>query len=72
MHLNVFMVVLLLMGTKKPAGGAGAWGEPLGLSQGLSQGWSGLVSVARCAAELFTPDDFDFKQHHAALFALGH
>jgi len=26
----------------------------------------------RCPAELFTPDDFDFKQHHAALFALGH
>ena len=26
----------------------------------------------RCPAELFTPDAFDFKQHHAALFALGH
>jgi len=26
----------------------------------------------RCPAELFTPDDFDFKQHHAALLALGH
>lgn len=25
----------------------------------------------RCPAELFTPDAFDFKQHHAALFALG-
>ena len=24
----------------------------------------------RCPAELFTPDAFDFKQHHAALFAL--
>lgn len=26
----------------------------------------------KCPAELFTPDAFDFKQHHAALFALGH
>ena len=26
----------------------------------------------RCPAELFTPEAFDFKQHHAALFALGH
>ena len=26
----------------------------------------------KCPAELFTPDSFDFKQHHAALFALGH
>src|SRR5664279_5672882 len=26
----------------------------------------------RCPAELFTPDAFDFKQHHAALFALAH
>jgi len=26
----------------------------------------------RCPAELFTPDAFDFKQHHAALFALGY
>ena len=26
----------------------------------------------RCPAELFTPDAFDFKQHHASLFALGH
>ena len=26
----------------------------------------------RCPAELFTPDAFDFKQHHADLFALGH
>jgi len=26
----------------------------------------------QCPAELFTPDAFDFKQHHAALFALGH
>ena len=26
----------------------------------------------RCPAELLTPDAFDFKQHHAALFALGH
>ena len=26
----------------------------------------------RCPAELFTPDTFDFRQHHAALFALGH
>ena len=26
----------------------------------------------RCPAELFTPAAFDFKQHHAALFALGH
>jgi IS30 family transposase len=25
----------------------------------------------KCPAELFTPDAFDFKQHHAALFALG-
>ncbi len=26
----------------------------------------------QCPAELFTPDAFDFRQHHAALFALGH
>ena len=26
----------------------------------------------KCPAELFTPDAIDFKQHHAALFALGH
>jgi IS30 family transposase len=26
----------------------------------------------KCPAELFTPDAFDFKQHHAAIFALGH
>jgi IS30 family transposase len=26
----------------------------------------------KCPAELFTPDDFDFRLHHAALFALGH
>jgi len=26
----------------------------------------------RCPAELFTPEAFDFRQHHAALFALGH
>jgi len=26
----------------------------------------------KCPAELLTPDAFDFKQHHAALFALGH
>ena len=26
----------------------------------------------RCPEELFTPDAFDFKQHHAALFALSH
>ena len=26
----------------------------------------------KCPAELFTPDVFDFRQHHAALFALGH
>ncbi len=26
----------------------------------------------RCPAALFTPNAFDFKQHHAALFALGH
>jgi IS30 family transposase len=26
----------------------------------------------RCPAELFTQDAFDFRQHHAALFALGH
>jgi IS30 family transposase len=25
----------------------------------------------KCPAELFTPDTFDFRQHHAALFALG-
>ncbi len=25
----------------------------------------------RCPAEMFTPDAFDFKSHHAALFALG-
>jgi len=25
----------------------------------------------KCPAELFTPDDFDFKKHHASLFALG-
>jgi IS30 family transposase len=26
----------------------------------------------RCPAELFTTDAFDFRPHHAALFALGH
>ncbi len=26
----------------------------------------------QCPAELFTPGAFDFRQHHAALFALGH
>lgn len=26
----------------------------------------------KCPAELFTPGAFDFRQHHAALFALGH
>lgn len=26
----------------------------------------------KCPAELFTPEAFDFRQHHAALFALGH
>ena len=26
----------------------------------------------RCPAELFTPDAFDFRPHHAARFALGH
>jgi IS30 family transposase len=26
----------------------------------------------KCPAELFTPDAFDFRQYHAALFALGH
>jgi transposase, IS30 family len=26
----------------------------------------------KCPAELFTPDAFDFRQHHAALFTLGH
>jgi transposase, IS30 family len=26
----------------------------------------------KCPAELFTSDAFDFRQHHAALFALGH
>ena len=26
----------------------------------------------QCPAELFTPDAFNFRQHHAALFALGH
>lgn len=26
----------------------------------------------RCPAELFTPEAFDFKQHHASLFALGY
>jgi IS30 family transposase len=26
----------------------------------------------KCPAELFTPEAFNFKQHHAALFALGH
>lgn len=26
----------------------------------------------RCPAELFTPDAFNFRQHHTALFALGH
>jgi IS30 family transposase len=25
----------------------------------------------KCPAEIFTPDAFDFRQHHAALFALG-
>ena len=25
----------------------------------------------KCPAELFTPNAFDFRQHHAALFALG-
>jgi hypothetical protein len=24
----------------------------------------------KCPAELFTPEAFDFKQHHAAIFAL--
>jgi IS30 family transposase len=27
--------------------------------------------VFKCPAEIFTPDSFDFRQHHAALFALG-
>ncbi len=26
----------------------------------------------RCPAELFTPDAFDFRKHHASLFAFGH
>lgn len=26
----------------------------------------------KCAADPFTPDAFNFRQHHAALFALGH
>jgi len=26
----------------------------------------------RCPAELLAPDAFDFRQHHAALFALGY
>lgn len=26
----------------------------------------------RCPVELVTPDAFDFRQHHAALFGLGH
>ena len=26
----------------------------------------------KCPTELFTPDAFDFRRHHAALFALGH
>lgn len=26
----------------------------------------------RCPAESFTPDAFEFRQHHAALVALGH
>ena len=26
----------------------------------------------KCPAELFTPEAFDFKQHHAAIFALQH
>jgi len=26
----------------------------------------------KCPAELFTPEAFNFRQHHAALFALGH
>ena len=26
----------------------------------------------KCPAELFTPEAFDFRQYHAALFALGH
>ncbi|MEP6889638.1 MAG: IS30 family transposase, partial [Nitrospirota bacterium] len=26
----------------------------------------------KCPAELLTPDAFDFRQHHASLFALGH
>lgn len=26
----------------------------------------------KCPAELLTPDSFDFRQPHAALFALGH
>jgi len=25
----------------------------------------------RCPAQMFTPDAFDFKSHHAALFVLG-
>lgn len=30
-----------------------------------SMGW-------KCPAEMFTPESFDFKQHHASLFALAH
>lgn len=30
-----------------------------------SMGW-------KCPAEMFTPEAFDFKQHHASLFALAH
>jgi hypothetical protein len=26
----------------------------------------------KCPAEMFTPEVFDFKQHHASLFALAH
>ena len=26
----------------------------------------------RCPVELFTPDAFDFRKHHAVIFTLGH
>ena len=30
-----------------------------------SMGW-------KCPAEMFTPEAFDFKQHHTSLFELAH
>ncbi|MHB1765117.1 MAG: hypothetical protein ACYCS1_06230, partial [Gammaproteobacteria bacterium] len=33
--------------------------------------YSNPLSRVKCPAEGFTPDAFDFRPHHAALFALG-